>query len=69
MSDDLIYPLKWATIVNGVVTEHEREETYSSIWEKAFGKPYAPADRITELEAEVARLREALEQVGYKTYE
>jgi hypothetical protein len=50
--DDLIYPLKWVTVKDGVVTEHEREEVFSSNWEKAFGKGYVPADRIAELEKE-----------------
>lgn len=43
------------------------ERAYTSPFGRAV--EYVRADRIAELEAEVARLREALEQVGYKTYE
>jgi hypothetical protein len=61
--DDLIYPLKWVTVKDGVVTEHEREEVFSSNWEKAFGKGYVPAARIAELEALLKEAKEVLRDV------
>jgi hypothetical protein len=61
---DRIYPLTWLTVSDGVVTEHERPMSVSSIWSEAFGEGCVAwedyATIATEKERRVERLEGAL---------
>ncbi len=48
MKADLIWPLKWATVHDGVVTTHEKDPSVSSLWEEVMGPGYICADILSD---------------------